>query len=123
MNQRKRTRVSARKEATIVRGGAAVHAEVVNLSLKGCLLEVDEAFAARSREAVSVVIHLEPDAPEFDIKVQGRIVRAEEGSIAIEFTEIALESFKHLVRLVQYNADEPDEIEQELGTSAFTPPA
>jgi hypothetical protein len=56
------------------------------------------------------------------VRVQGRTVRQDPEGIAVDFSEIELESFRHLFRLVQYNAPDPDFIEQELSTSAFSPP-
>lgn len=119
MNQRRRTRVLARKGATVQWAGGACRGEIENLSLKGCLVGAPEGDTAPEGGDVAVVIHLEPDTPELDVRVQGRVVRADGRGVAVDFTEIELESFRHLFRLVQYNAPDPDEIEDELGTSAF----
>jgi hypothetical protein len=48
-------------------------------------------------------------------------VRADAGTVAVEFTGADLESFSHLFRLIQSNAPDPESIEQELGVSAFLP--
>jgi hypothetical protein len=121
MNQRRRTRVLARKLTTLVWPDGECRGEIENLSLKGCLIGPPQGDVAAPGRDVSVVIHLEPDAPELDVRVRGRIVRVDPQGVAVDFTEIELESFRHLFRLVQYNAPDPDGIEDELGTSAFPP--
>lgn len=121
MNQRRRTRVSARKGATLVWPGGECRGEIDNVSLKGCLVGDPTGESPAADQDVSVVIHLEPEAPELDVRVHGRVVRADQRGVAVDFTEIELESFRHLFRLVQYNAPEPDDIEDELGNAAFQP--
>jgi len=119
MIERRRTRIHTAKEATLIGKGESLHAVIDNVSLKGCLLQVgvDTGFPENT-EAV-LVIHLEKDNPEFDIRVQGIIVRREESVIALDFTAVSPESFQHLLRFVQYNAEDPEEIEKELGKSAY----
>jgi hypothetical protein len=122
MNQRSRTRVSSQKRTTLSWQGGTCEGELVNLSLKGCLVAGAESTPALVGEGVSVVIHLDPDSPELDVRVRGRVVRQDADGMAVDFTEVELESFRHLFRLVQYNAPDPDNIEQELSHSAFSPP-
>lgn len=121
MNQRRRTRVLARKLTTLVWPGGQCTGEIENLSLKGCLIGPMKGDEASPGQDLSVVIHLEPDAPDLDVRIHGRVVRVDPQGVAVDFTEIEVESFRHLFRLVQYNAPDPDGIEDELGTSAFQP--
>ncbi|MDF1555072.1 MAG: PilZ domain-containing protein, partial [Deferrisomatales bacterium] len=95
-----------------------------NLSLKGCLIAPHGgASLPQPGEALAMTIHLEEGAPELDVGVQGRVVRSEAGyGVAMDFREVSPESFQHLFRLVQYNAADPEDIEGELGTSAFDSP-
>ena len=122
MNQRRRTRVSAQKRTTLAWRQGRCEGELVNLTLKGCLLASPEGNEAPVGADVSVVIHLVQDSPSLDVHVKGRVVRCDGAGVAVDFTEMELESFRHLFRLVQYNAQDPDGIEQELRQSAFTPP-
>lgn len=119
MNQRRRTRVASRKAATLTGSRGECMGEIVNVSLKGCLLEVGQGTLPAEGEAVSVSIHLEPGEPGLDVSLTGRVARLEASAVAVEFTELPPESFHHLFRLVQYNAPDPESIEQELGSSAF----
>ena len=122
MNQRRRTRVLARKFTTLIWPGGQCRGEIENLSLKGCLVGPTSGDVPSAGAEVSVVIHLEPDAPDLDVRVVGQVVRVDGQGVAVDFTEIELESFRHLFHLVQYNAPDPDEIEEELSTSAFHSP-
>ena len=118
MNQRRRTRVVSQKGVTVRWDGGEGSGSIANVSLKGCLV----AFSAgqpRHGDAVQMVIHLEEGAPELDIALEGRVVRVGDDAFAVDFTEVPPESFHHLFRLVQYNAADPDGIEEELGVSAF----
>ena len=123
MNQRRRTRVAARKGTTLVWPDGECSGELRDLSLKGCYVVAAKGGTPPVGREVTVVIHLEADAPELDVRVRGRLVRVEPEGTAVDFTEIELESFRHLFRLVQYNAPDPDGIEEELVQTAFSPPS
>jgi hypothetical protein len=122
MKQRKRTRVKSRKWVTLSWPDGSCRGELVNLSLKGCLLHNTEGFSLDVGREVAVAIHLELQSPELDVRVKGRVIRADETTVAVDFSEVELDSFRHLFGLVQYNASEPENIEQELAVSAFGPP-
>lgn len=119
MKERRRTRISTVKEATLSDSRFTVRGIIDNVSLKGCLLQVgtEEGFAEGSN--IALVIHLENDNPEFDIILKADVVRREESVIALEFTEISQDSFQHLMRFVQYNSEDPETIEMELSSSAY----
>ncbi len=118
MNQRRRTRVVSQKGVTVRWEGGGGAGSIANVSLKGCLV-ASPAGQPRLGDAVQMVIHLEDGAPELDIALEGEVVRLDGTLFAVDFTEVPPESFHHLFRLVQYNAADPDGIEEELGVSAF----
>lgn len=117
--ERRRTRINTSKEATLIEAEGSIKAVIDNISLKGCLLQVGVESGFREGTEAGLVIHLEVDNPEFDIRVRGVIVRREESVVAMDFTAVSPESFQHLLRFVQYNADDPESIERELGRSAY----
>jgi len=122
MNKRRRTRVESQKDATVVFSNKTLMGKLSNVSLKGCLISPSSSEPIpKTGVELKVVIHLETDCDQFDIKLRGRAVRSDEKEIAIEFTEIPPESFQRLLKFVQYNASDPDEIEDELGISVFEP--
>lgn len=119
MDHRRRTRVSARKQTTLSWSGGECEGSLVNVSLKGCLLGGARGDLPPEGREVSLRIHLETDTPDFDVQLHAVVIRHVAGGIALDFTEVEMESFRHLLRLVQYNASDPDSIEEELGVSAF----
>lgn len=120
MFPRRRTRVFAAKEATIVSQEGAFPCVIDNISLKGCLVQVgtDKGMALGSE--VEFVMRLDPSNPEFDIRVRGHVVRREESVVALDFHELNPEGFHHLLRFIQYNSQNPSAIEQELASSAYS---
>jgi hypothetical protein len=119
MEQRKRTRVETRKDATISWLHGQQLGEIVNLSMKGCLVDCCDVDGLSVGQPASVVIHLDPAVPHHDVRAQGRIARLGPSSLAIDFIEVEAASFHPLLRLVQYNATDPEGIERELSTFAF----
>jgi len=119
MNQRRRTRVVSQKGVTVSWDRGEGVGRIANVSLKGCLVVAEVGSQPQPGDAVRVIIHLEEGAPEFDVTLDGRVVRTDEVSFAVDFSEVAPECFHHLFRLVQYNATDPDGIEEELAASAF----
>jgi len=119
MNQRRRTRVVSRKGVTLVWTGGQAEGAIDNVSLKGCLVALGQGQPPPPAPTVRVAIHLEEGSPELDVSLEARVVRADPAAVALDFIEVPPESFHHLFRLVQYNAEDPDGIEAELGSSAF----
>jgi hypothetical protein len=120
MSQRKRTRVESRRGITLTWPEGAFRGELINLSLKGGLFQsLDLRFPEIGTE-VAVTIHLEPKAPELDVQLKGRVVRIDKAIVAVDFFEVELDSFRHLLSLVQYNTPEPERIKQELSVPAFS---
>jgi hypothetical protein len=83
---------------------------IVNLSVGGCQLEIDD--------------ELEPGAPcKFTVllprmgpgvEVFGEVVRTGNGEASIKFTRIDPENLLHLQNIIRYNAEDPDLIEEEI---------
>ncbi len=119
MNQRRRTRVVSRKGVTLVWPEGQTEGAIANVSLKGCLVALHRGEKPPAAPLVRVLIHLEEGTPDLDVTLEARVVRGDSEAVALDFTEVPPESFHHLFRLVQYNAEDPDGIEAELGSSAF----
>jgi hypothetical protein len=45
----------------------------------------------------------------------GRVARLDRDGLGIEFSEIALDSFMHLHKIVSYNSDDPNRNDREIG--------
>jgi hypothetical protein len=119
MEQRRRTRVSTDKRVTVSWLHGERLGEIVNLSLKGCLITASDVSDLIVGQPASVIIHLDPGLAHQDVRAHGRIVRLGPSGLAIDFVEIEAASFPPLLRLVRYNAPHPEEVEQELRSFAF----
>jgi hypothetical protein len=89
-----------------------VTAEVTSLSLRGCYASTFEALPAG--EVHKLMLFTEDDSHALHITVQARVVRSDEDGMGIEFTEMPLESYDHLRKMVLLNATEPDKVEKEF---------
>ncbi|MFT5729873.1 MAG: hypothetical protein ACI8PB_004046 [Desulforhopalus sp.] len=85
---------------------------ITNLSVGGCLLTVNDGFAAG--QECTVTILLSRMAP--GVLVYGKIVRAAEGEVSIQFTSVTPENLQHLQNIIRYNADDPERIDDELSS-------
>jgi hypothetical protein len=63
-----------------------------------------------------VVLRLSPEA---EIRIEGEVVRNEDGHLAVDFKGMDEDSFGHLHRLVTLNAEDPDAIDRQLTEPAF----
>jgi len=83
---------------------------IANLSIGGCLLEIAEPLALGS--GCTFTILLSRMAP--GIEVIGEVVRVGNGEVSLKFTAIEPENLFHLQNIIRYNAENPEEIEQEI---------
>ncbi len=83
---------------------------IVNLSVGGCLLEIEENLPLGSECTFTIL--LARMAPGVD--VVGEIVRSGDGEVSLKFTTIEPENLFHLQNIIRYNAEDPDVIEEEI---------
>lgn len=95
-----------------VDGAAYAFDSISNLSVGGCLFELAEPVTVGA--GCQVLIVLNPADRRMNVKTAGRIVRADKGTVSIQFTAIAPESLHHLQNIIRYNAPDPDAIEDEI---------
>lgn len=93
-----------------VEGREHVVERIANLSVGGCLLELDESLPPGA--AALFTIFLPRIGP--GVEVQGEVVRCGEGMVSLRFTRIDPENLYHLQNIIRYNAPDPDQIEQEI---------
>ncbi|NDV20490.1 PilZ domain-containing protein [Pseudodesulfovibrio sp. JC047] len=108
-NKRRSTRVSADFEAYVSIDDVVIPVATRNISLKGALLTGCEDCNPGTR----CELHL-PLSPGVRIVIDGEIVRQGTTESAMRFTEMDDLSFTFLHRLVTLNAEQPDEIDDEL---------
>lgn len=83
---------------------------ITNLSVGGCLLDVNDGFSLDQQCSVTILLsRMEPG-----VVVYGKIVRVTDGEVSIQFTSVTPENLLHLQNIIRYNAQDPDLIDQEL---------
>ena len=112
-NKRRFSRIFFNVRAELEVGGAVYTVDrIANLSVGGCLLEIDEKFPLGSDCKFTILLpRMEPG-----IDVFGEIIRTGNGEISLKFTTIDTENLFHLQNIIRYNAEDPDVIEEEINT-------
>lgn len=112
MDKRQFSRVKFEMTALIEKDGVVYEGAIRDLSLKGMLVESEDAFA--NGDEVSISIQLTGQASSLQVDVKGKVIRKESDLIALTFTEIDIDSFIHLKNIVSYNDGDPEKIEHEF---------
>ncbi len=83
-----------------------------DLSIGGCFIQSEQALKQETTCQITIPLVIEQDGPQ--IGVSGIITRSTDGYIAIKFTSIDPDSLFLLQNLIRYNADDPDQIDEEI---------
>ena len=111
--QREFTRVPVHIWGTFKEGKREiVTAEITSLSLRGCYASTFEALPMDAQYPLT--LFTEDDDSALHITVAARVVRSDQDGMGIEFTEMPLESYDHLRRMVLMNATDPERVEKEF---------
>lgn len=113
-NKRRRTRVNAGFRVVLHKEEFDAYVDSHNLSLKGILCDPVKGFFVGDECEVSI-----PLSEEAIIRVSAKIVRSDDTGLAADFHHMDEMSFTHLRRLIQFNAEDADSIDEELTSPAF----
>ncbi|HWT69704.1 MAG TPA: PilZ domain-containing protein [Pseudomonas sp.] len=86
--------------------------KLIDLSLKGLLIERPEPWLGDPQQDFFVDIHLSEDV---DIEMDVHLTHEENGQLGFVCRHISLESIERLRRLIELNLADPQELERELG--------
>jgi hypothetical protein len=86
--------------------------KLIDLSLKGLLIERPQPWLGNPLEDFFVDIHL---SGTVDIEMDVRLAHEDHGQLGFECRHISLESIERLRRLIEFNLGDPQELERELG--------
>jgi len=111
MEKERRTlsRVDVRFDVFLKIDNAEIPVKTWNLSMRGMQISADHRFS--QGDSCEVIIAL---SPEVKIQLQGQIVRKSGDEAGVYFIGMGEDSFFHLKRLVQYNIEDPDKVDNEL---------
>lgn len=112
--RRKRTRVSLGFDITILVKQQKIKVQTINVSLTGISCMSSPLFSTGEECAVLLSLN-----PETSLTIQGKILRVGDREAIISFQSMNEDTFYHLKRLLQYNAADPDTIDDELKDPAF----
>ncbi len=113
-NHREFSRVPLKIKAALQTGDISYDSRKTrDLSMNGIFIDCEEEMDVSGD--CMVTLSLEGVEPPVDFQVKGSISRCFGNGVAIEFSEIPLESYQHLQNLVMLNSKEGSkQIEQEL---------
>ncbi len=111
IEKRNFSRVDFKKKVEIHVNGEKYLGEIENLSLKGAYVKL--AHKLQIEDFVQIVIHLAGD-DDFDIYLQGKVVRLTSNGVGIIFDKLDLNSFSHLRNIIAYNYGDDDAVMEEF---------
>ena len=104
-------RISFDAKTELTQGSLSWPVHLLDLSLKGLLIEKPSPWLGKPEEPFMVDIHLNVD---IDVQMQVRLTHDDHNHLGFVCEHIGLESVTHLRRLVEWNLGDPEELEREL---------
>jgi len=108
------SRITFHRPARLMVGADTREVEVLDVSLRGALVEVPAGFAAPEEARCTLRIRL--DAGEAVIQIQGQVAHRQGGRLGVRCTSIDLESIRHLRRVVELNLGDESLLHRELAS-------
>jgi hypothetical protein len=112
MSERRRfVRIEFHARTELSQGPFIWPVKLLDLSLKGLLIEKPQPWLGDPEEPFMADIHLSPEA---EVKMEVRLAHDDHGHLGFVCEHIDLDSIAHLRRLVELNLADHDELEREL---------
>jgi hypothetical protein len=111
--RRRFSRISFHRPASLVAAGARAACELLDVSLKGALVEAPPGFRAGIGEPCSLAIRLDAGDGAV-IRMEGDVAHREGAQLGVRCREIDLDSIAHLRRLVELNIGDEELLHREL---------
>jgi hypothetical protein len=113
--RREFSRISLQLEVCLrLEDGSEIRGEGTDLSLRGVFCETAETVPAGTLCKVKLLFDTGDNTLEFE--AAGRVARATEPGLALEFTGLEIESYHHLRNLIRLHAPDPDVVDHEFAT-------
>lgn len=113
------TRIPFHTEVEVRAGSSIARSkDGFDVSMSGLSLAVESVDAAVFAPGVpcEIRILLSASAEQVPIEARGVIIRSEPGNLAVEFSELDLDSYQHLRLLILNNTAEPEKAEREFAS-------
>ncbi|WP_419708478.1 PilZ domain-containing protein [Pseudomonas sp. NFX224] len=111
-NRRRFKRIAFDARTELSQGQFIWPVKLIDLSLKGLLIERPEPWLGDGKQDFFVDIHLSEDV---DIEMDVQLAHEENGQLGFVCRHISLESIQRLRRLIELNLGDPQALERELG--------
>ena len=111
-NRRQYSRISFHTEARLYTAGDETAVSVIDISLKGALLQPGKLIKFPANTTADLQIRL--DELGTTIQMSGEITHCNDGFLGLKCLEIDLDSITHLRRLVELNLGDEQLLEREL---------
>ncbi len=112
--QRRFTRIPFHVPAQLEVEGERFPCSLVNVSLKGALVELDGGPAPIAGATCAVTIDLDPGSGA-RIRMDGDVAHQRGTQVGIRCDELDLESVQHLRRILEFNVGDEAQVLRELG--------
>ncbi len=112
ISPRRFSRITFHRPAVLDLKAWRADCEVLDVSLKGALVEVGPGLALEAGDTCSLVIRL--DAGDAFIRMDGEVAHVNGQRVGVKADEMELESVEHLRRLVEVNLDDEEVLHREL---------
>jgi hypothetical protein len=109
--RRRFKRIAFDAKTELTQGDSRWQVQLVDLSLKGMLIERPEPWQGDASQLFDADIRLSEDA---HVQMEVRLTHDDHGQLGFKCEHISLESIEHLRRFVELNLADHDELEREL---------
>ncbi len=110
-HQRRFTRIPFDTKVTLQHGGKSWPAQLLDLSLKGALVERPRDWPDQIEGLIELCLHLNA---EVEIRMDAQVVHVENEQLGLACKDIDLDSITHLRRLVELNLGDATLLERDL---------
>jgi len=110
-DRRRFRRIAFDARTTIAQNGWNSPVQLVDLSLKGLLVQRPDDWQGDRKESFDVDIHLDKAT---HVKMQVHLAHDDHGQLGFVCEQIDLDSISHLRRLIELNLGDEDELHREL---------
>ena len=110
--RRRFTRVSFDSNCVIVDGDKTYEAQLIDISMKGALVQVEDTFIFESHKSCDLRIVLGSSTIEMNVCV--KMIHKRDNLIGLYFTTIDVDSLTHLRKLIELNVGDTERTLQEL---------
>jgi len=104
-------RIAHDAPASVAQGSATLKARIIDLSLKGCMLELDDGVNLDADGEFLIEIRL---SDEMRITMEARLIHQQGSRAGFKCAHIDIDSISTLRRLVELNLGDPNLLDRDL---------